>query len=161
MDIKISERFDPEFDPTFLEERCSIRTMNITQIPSMNNLVSHPTSRKCDVLWQITAGGKLAGLAGICDIDSKNSHCQILFAFFEDLQACKETILKLTDLAFGTLGLRKTHCLVPDGNPALKILENLGFVTEATMRRHCVIDGEYADVKWLGLLRSESGRYTD
>ncbi|MBP7732682.1 MAG: GNAT family N-acetyltransferase [Caldisericia bacterium] len=161
MDIKISERFDLEFDPTFLEERCSIRTMNIPQIPSMSGLISHPASRKCDVLWQITAVDKLAGFAGICDIDSKNSHCQILFAFLDDLQACKETILKLTDLVFGNLGLRKTHCLVPDGNQALKILENLGFIAEATMRRHCIIHGEYTDVKWLGLLRSESGRYTD
>lgn len=161
MDIKISERFDPEFDSTFLEERCSIRTMSIPQIPSLSVPAAHPASKKCDVLWQTTSNGNLAGFAGICDVDFKNSHCQILIAFFDDDQACKATLFKLTSLAFGSFGLRKVHCLVPDGNQALKILENLGFVTEATMRRHCMINGKYTDVKWLGLLRSESGRYAD
>lgn len=161
MDIIISERFDREVDSTFLEERCSIRTMYIPQIPSISNSVSHPTSRKADVLWQATAGGTLAGFAGICDIDAKNSHCQVMFAFFGDQLACKETLVKLTNLAFGSLGLRKVHCLVPDNNQAVNILENIGFVTEATLRKHFILNGRYIDVKWFGLLRSESVRYAD
>lgn len=161
MGIIISENICVEFDTTFIEERLMARTMNIPQIPSTSNQLVHTNTRKAEICWQTTQDGMFAGLAGICGIDMKNGHCQVLFAFTDNSIALKETVLKLAHHAFGNLGLRKIHCLVPDGNGSLKMLDSLGFIQEALMRRHMLINGKYADVKWLGLLRSEFGGYSD
>jgi RimJ/RimL family protein N-acetyltransferase len=161
MDININEHLDIEFDSTFIEELFPVRTMNMPLLPSTSNPFSHPNSKKADVLWQVKTNSGLAGFAGICDIDMKNGHCQVIFAFASNLNVIKNVVVKLTDHVFGNLGLRKVHCLVPEGSIALSELINMSFVLEATLRKHCIINGKYTDIKWLGLLRSESGRYSD
>lgn len=161
MDINISENICVEFDATFIEERLQVRTMDLPQIPSTANQIAHPNTKKTDICWQTASDGKFAGLCGICDIDLKNGHCQILFAFTDSTAALRDSLMKMVHHVFSNLGLRKVHCLVPDGNESLQLLADLGFAQEVLLRRHMILNGKYTDVRWLGLLRSETRGYSD
>ena len=62
----------------------------------------------------------------------------------------------LKELAFKELGLHKIYTYAFDLRPHLySVLESNGFVREATLKDHCLFQGEYKDVVLHALINSE------
>ncbi len=148
-------------DSSFMLDWSHIRTMNVPFFGKSENQLAFPHSKVSDLFWLWTEDEKTAGIIGLCDVDMKNSHAQIMFSFTKDSKSMNKAISEIVSHTFKKIGLMKVHCLVTEGNSAIDVLSNLGFKTEAIMRQHCNVDGHFTDVRWLGLLRSESGSDTD
>jgi len=62
----------------------------------------------------------------------------------------------LVDMAFADSELRRLYATISVGNEeSRRIVERLGFVHEGTLRRHHLIEGQYVDQWFYGLLREE------
>ncbi|MBR1792039.1 MAG: GNAT family N-acetyltransferase [Bacteroidales bacterium] len=62
----------------------------------------------------------------------------------------------LKDVAFTNLGLHKIYTYAFDLRPHLyKVLEANGFMREATLKEHCLFQGEYKDVVLHGLINQK------
>ena len=69
-----------------------------------------------------------------------------------------DAVRTLVEYGFQQRGFHRIEARVFEGNDASRaVLERLGFTHEATIRESQWIGGEYRDVEWFGLLRSEWG----
>jgi RimJ/RimL family protein N-acetyltransferase len=161
MGTKISMDCQQMTDPALLLDWSLLRTMQAPAVVQNFNDLSFPNCKKPDLVWSVTDEGKLVGVAGICDIDFKNCHCQLLFACPQKPEILNGLIAQVARHVFEKLGLDKIHCLVPTDNQACQVLEIFGFKTEAVLRRHCFDGKSRVDVKWYGLFRGESGKHAD
>lgn len=150
-----------EADSSFMLDWSRPRTMNAPFFGKVESRLTFPHARVSDLFWLWLEGENLEGILGLADVDMKNSHAQIMFSFSGESKSMDKAITGAISHAFGKIGLLKVHCLVTEGNPAIDVLTNFGFKTEAIMRKHCNVDGHFTDVRWLGLLRSESGSDSD
>ena len=63
----------------------------------------------------------------------------------------------LKELAFNNLGLHKIYTYAFDLRPHLyTMLESNGFYREATLKGHCLFEGQYKDVVLHSLINSEN-----
>lgn len=61
--------------------------------------------------------------------------------------------------AFSDLGLRRVYLSVYSNNySAINLYEKCGFIFEGEFRKHFVINGQYVDWKWYGILADEFQR---
>lgn len=62
----------------------------------------------------------------------------------------------ILDKAFSEMGLHRVYLSVYSNNvAAIRLYERCGFKYEGEFREHFVIDGEYVNWKWYGILREE------
>ncbi|WP_336327930.1 GNAT family N-acetyltransferase [Halovenus sp. HT40] len=67
-----------------------------------------------------------------------------------------DAVRTLVEYGFQQRGFHRIEAEVFERNDASRaVLDRLGFTHEATIREKQWIDGEYRDVEWFGLLRSE------
>lgn len=68
----------------------------------------------------------------------------------------RAAVTKLIDMAFTESKLIRLYATISVGNEASRrIVERLGFTHEGTLRRHHLIEGQYIDQWFYGLLREE------
>jgi len=109
--------------------------------------------------YSIRAGGELAGLAGLHDIDSGNASAQIgywITARFEGRGIMTQAVGALLRLAFETLRLERVEIRCACGNlRSQAIPKRLGFTLEGRIRRAQRLRGDWTDFFVYGLLREE------
>lgn len=67
-----------------------------------------------------------------------------------------EAVRLLTGYAFRMLNLNKVYLKVhSDNKRAIRCYEKCGFVQEGVLREHKFLDGRYADILFMGILRRE------
>ena len=67
-----------------------------------------------------------------------------------------ESTKKLLEHAFSKIGLEKVYLNVYSKNlRAIKFYEKFGFVYEGEFRKHIYINGEFENLKWYSIIRSE------
>lgn len=68
----------------------------------------------------------------------------------------KEASLTVIDFCFGSMNLRKmTLGVVADNLPAVKLYENMGFITEGHYQKHAMYNGKYCDVLRMALFNPD------
>ena len=91
---------------------------------------------------------KLIGVCGLTYIDWKNRHCEISIIIFkknwQKLKYAKDTVLLLTDHAFGELNMHRLWVEIFDTIPEnIEFFESMNFVKEGMLR-----DKLWRDRKW-------------
>ena len=91
---------------------------------------------------------KLIGVCGLTYIDWKNRHCEISIIIFkknwQKLKHAKDTVLLLTDHAFGELNMHRLWVEIFDTIPEnIEFFESMNFVQEGMLR-----DKLWRDRKW-------------
>ena len=152
MGIKHYDRYEQTIDRSWFSDWSKLRTMHAPLLGFDENPIVFPNARKPQLGWYAVDGGRLVGLTGICDVDMKNSHCQLLFSFL-DPDSLSQSLALVSTHVFNALGLRKIHCLLPADNLACGSVETFGFRQEALMRRHCLVNGKLTDIKWHGMIK--------
>ena len=91
---------------------------------------------------------KLIGVCGLTYVDWKNRHCEISIIIFkknwQKLKHAKDTVLLLTDHAFGELNMHRLWVEIFDTSPEnIEFFESMNFVKEGILR-----DKLWRDRKW-------------
>lgn len=99
------------------------------------------------------------GTVSLKNIDLENCNAEFAIAIRKAAQGKgvghKATILILKK-AFTEIGLQRVYLNVFANNvPAIKLYEKCGFIYEGEFRNHFLIDGNYVDLKWFGILNDE------
>ena len=99
------------------------------------------------------------GTVSLKNIDLDNRNAEFAIAIRKAAQGKgvghKATILILKK-AFNEIGLQRVYLNVFANNvPAIKLYEKCGFIYEGEFRNHILIDGNYFDLKWYGILNDE------
>ncbi len=109
--------------------------------------------------YSLRAGGRLAGLIGLHDIDAANGTAQIgywLAAEFEGRGWMTRAVRALLDMAFRSLALDRIEIRCAAGNlRSQAIPKRLGFTYEGTLRGGQRLHGGRVDLRIYGLLREE------
>jgi UDP-4-amino-4,6-dideoxy-N-acetyl-beta-L-altrosamine N-acetyltransferase len=122
----------------------------------MERTVVHPDRK----YWIINTEGLDVGLAGLTEIERKNSRAE--WAFYlghpglrgRGVGAVVE--FAVTAYAFEVIGLHKLCCEVFVWNqPIVRMHEKFGFVREGVLRQHVRKDGQFHDIVRFGLLKAE------
>jgi RimJ/RimL family protein N-acetyltransferase len=115
-----------------------------------------------NVLWWAVALSPDGPAIGECDlsqIDQRNGVAEVGFLFARRYWRhgyAREAMQAVIAHAFGTLGLVRLAARFHAGNEASRrLLEDLGFVYEGTLRRHVLRDGERRDCILYGRLKSD------
>ena len=91
------------------------------------------------------------------DIISKNAEFAIVT--MRECRGCgvgKEAMSNMLDIAFNRLQLNKVYLNVISNNiTAISLYEKMNFRKEGYMRQQLMINGEYCDLIWYGLLKEE------
>jgi RimJ/RimL family protein N-acetyltransferase len=103
---------------------------------------------------------------GICclrDIDRLNGHAELLLGIGEkDMRLSGyglDLLIVLLDFAYYDIGLRKTYMRVLESQPyGLQNALKFGYKPEGHLRDQAFVDGQYVNMFFLGLLRSEYER---
>lgn len=102
------------------------------------------------------------GYGGLVHINWIDKNAEISFIMNTQLEKdCfmahwSNFLTMLKELAFKELGLHKIYTYAFDLRPHLySVLESNGFVREATLKDHCLFQGEYKDVVLHALINSE------
>lgn len=99
------------------------------------------------------------GFVSFEEIDERSRVAEIGFWVLpeeQDQGFATEAISLLVQYGFNQLNLHKVSAEVYEFNTSsMHVLEKLGFSREGTHRDGVFVDGEYHDVCWYGLLRSE------
>ena len=107
----------------------------------------------------------LLGFIGLNCIDQENSHVQLGFFLGEqkvDGERClSEAVDLMTRYVFAVLGMNRLWLYV-DATEArtINLLEQQGFVREATLRQDRCLNGRYSDTVVMGQVRRDSGERT-
>ncbi len=107
---------------------------------------------KVDLLFESEAHGMLA----LSDIDYKCQKTEVMLAFDGEGE-CKGVLSEILAYCFGNLNLNKVYIKATYDNALCKILEEMGFVQEATLRDHCREKGVYKNVNWYSIFASNKG----
>lgn len=104
--------------------------------------------------------GRPLGLAGLRNIDGTNGTARLGVLIGESESRGNglgtEAVRLLLSYGFDYLGLRRVNLAVLAGNePALRMYQKLGFVSEGTERKAQLRGGEFTDRLHLGLFREE------
>ncbi len=114
------------------------------------------------ILFSYLERGVCVGYGGLVHINWIDNNAEISFImdtclekdFFSMHWSNYLTMLK--DVAFDDLKLHKIYTYAFDLRPHLyPVFENNGFVREATLKEHCLFQGEYKDVILHALINSE------
>ena len=105
------------------------------------------------ILFSYLEDGSCIGYGGLVHINWIDKNAEISFIMDtileKDYFATHWTIFLwlLEQVAFKTLNLHKIYTFAIDLRPQLyKIIENVGFIKEATLKEHCFFYGEFKDV---------------
>lgn len=104
-------------------------------------------------------GGRPVGQASLDYIDEGDGWANLSFWLFPSAQGhgyATEAAAHLVAFAFRERGLRRITANAAAPNEcSAAVLERLGFVHEGTQREKTMVDGEYVDLEFYGLLRRE------
>ena len=107
-----------------------------------------------------TMSGKSVGSVFLRDIDTLHKHCEYGIFIGEDsargkgygTQACRLACC----FAFDYLAMQRVFLRVLFNNKsAVRSYEKAGFVPEGVFRKHVFVNGDFADVMFMGLLKEE------
>lgn len=105
------------------------------------------------ILFSYLEKDNCIGYGGLVHIDWINKNAEISFIIDTQLEGehfvehWSNYLTMLKTLAFEDLGLHKIYTYAFDLRPHLyKMLEKNGFIREATLKEHCLFQGEYKDV---------------
>ena len=107
----------------------------------------------------------LLGFIGLNCIDQENSHVQLGFFLGEQKEGGERCLSEAVDLmtryVFAVLGMNRLWLYV-DATEArtINLLEQQGFVREATLRQDRCLNGRYSDTVVMGQVRRDSGERT-
>lgn len=120
------------------------------------------------VLFSYLEDGVCIGYGGLVHINWKDSHAEVSFIMDTALEAegfarhWTNYLTLLREVAFGDLHLHKLFTYAFDLRPHLyPVLEAAGFVREATLKEHCLFEGQYKDVVIHAATAYETVNYTD
>lgn len=110
----------------------------------------------CDMIWIIENEDEdVTSYIGINNIDYKSRHVEMfVVSETEKEEYLKIGIEKVCEYCFFTQNMNRIHTRIFDDNPLTKIIEELDFEKEATLKKHNYKNGKYRDVLWYGRLRS-------
>ncbi len=93
--------------------------------------------------------GQTIGLVSIAELDFKNRHCQVNFAFVEQNMPTIESVLrKIINHCTNKLNMNKIIILLLSDSNLEQTLNKTGFEREVTLKHHKYLDGAYHDVFW-------------
>ncbi len=107
---------------------------------------------KFDALFETEGQGMLA----LSDIDHKCQKAEVMLAFDGEGE-CKGALSEILAYCFGKLNLNKVCVKATWDNALCKILEEMGFVQEVTLRDHCLEKDVYKNVNWYSIFASNKG----
>lgn len=117
----------------------------------VNGLYDNPQPDQ--ILFSYLEKGVCVGYGGLVHINWTDSHAEISFIMDTQIEAAHfaehwtNYLSMLRHVAFDDLGLHKIFTYAFDLRPHLyAMLEENGFVREATLRDHCLFNGVYKDV---------------
>lgn len=99
------------------------------------------------------------GHVGLQDINYAHGNCVVFIFVRKDMRrsgVAMRALALVLDLAFLQLRMHRVTTYVHSGNmPSIALIKRLGFVDEGRLREGCFLDGDYCDVKVVGLLCEE------
>ncbi len=117
----------------------------------VNRLYDNPHPDQ--ILFSYLEKGACIGYGGLVHIDWTDRHAEISFIMDTRLESdhfaehWSRYLTMLRKVAFDDLGLHKIYTYAFDLRPHLyTMLEENGFLREATLREHCLFNGTYKDV---------------
>ena len=120
------------------------------------------------ILFSYLENGVCIGYGGLVHINWADRHAEVSFIMDTAREAGEfalhwtNYLTMLRGIAFGDLHLQKLFTYAFDLRPHLyPVLEACGFVREATLKDHCLFEGEYKDVVIHALFPYEVVNYTD
>lgn len=121
------------------------------------NPVESPCIENCELFWSVQdADDAIVGFIGISQIDWKSRHAEMFVSgSLASSEHVKVAIMKMIDHCMNPLNLNRVHTRVSSDNALCRMLDELGFAREATLANHAWIDGDYRDVIWFGLLKTD------
>lgn len=116
-------------------------------------------TRPAQILFSYLNNSKCIGYGGLVHINWIDRNAEISFIMDTELEETSfklhwEQYLKLIEkVAFNQLGLHKIYVYAFDIRPKLyKVLEDSGYIKDAVLKEHCLVNGIYKDViihsKW-------------
>lgn len=119
------------------------------------------------LLFSYLEDGVCIGYGGLVHISWADSRAEVSFVMDTAREAAEfglhwtNYLTMLRDIAFGQLQLHKLYTYAFDLRPHLyPVLESCGFVREATLKEHCLYQGQYKDVVIHSLLAYDFVDYT-
>lgn len=120
-----------------------------------DNVVSklYDTPKPDQILFSYLEKGVCIGYGGLVHINWNDRNAEISFIMDTQLESehfqkhWSNWLTMLKEVAFDDLGLHKIYTYAFDLRPHLySALENNGFTREATLKEHCLFQGEFKDV---------------
>ena len=124
------------------------RLLNMVNQKHWFNSISKDNPPKFIMFGVADKQKKLIGVCGLTYIDWKNRHCEISIIIFkknwQKSKQAKDTVLLLTDHAFGELNMHRLWVEIFDTIPEnIEFFESMNFVKEGILR-----DKLWRDRKW-------------
>lgn len=120
------------------------------------------------VLFSYLENGRCIGYGGLVHINWTDRVAEVSFIMDTALEAdgfalhWTNYLTMLREVAFGDLQLHKIFTYAFDLRPHLyPVLEAAGFVREATLKEHCLFEGQYKDVVIHSLIAYKIVNYVD
>jgi [ribosomal protein S5]-alanine N-acetyltransferase len=114
---------------------------------------------KTTIPWVLVdAKGNLVGFVKLFDIQNR-SKAEIGYWLAEPHWGkglMPEALQAVVAFAVGPLGLHRIYAATSTGNPASqRVLEKAGFTKEGTLRKHCLLHGQWVDSVMYGRLNTD------
>lgn len=90
------------------------------------------------------------GILALLGVDYKCQNAELTLSFNNESK-CKESLSEIINYCFIKLNLKKLSIKVIVNSTLYKILKDIGFISEVTLRCHFLENGVYKDVEFLSV----------
>lgn len=147
-------RFSMQNDPELKE-----LIQDVEELYPMSEARLYPDKMPKEMMFRIEKDGKLIGEAGYKTIKWYNRKAELSIILIKEHQEKgygKEVMTALLKYGFEKMNLHRIEAEVIAFNEAsIKMIEDLGFIKEGTLREGKFSNGKYWDIYRYGLLRDE------